>query len=479
MVSRFVQTMNNVVWGFPMVILLLGTHIFFTIRTGLIQKKIIRAISLLRKNEDGRVGTMRPKQVFSAVVASMLGTGNITGLGAAIVVGGPGALFWFWLTGILGMATKYGESLLAVKFRVQDQNGTIKGGPMYVMERGLNKKWMGKWYAAIGAVVSFGIGGAIQVCSVANVVDVDIRMALIGTDNFFTEIVEQWPWITKIIVGVLAALLTAIVILGGVKSITGLCNKILPWIGIFYMAGCVLILIVNRTWIFEACSVILECAFQNTRAAAGIGVAKVIRCGTMRGMFSNEAGLGISGILEANTKSSNPASQGIVSALGTFIDTAVMGFLTGLVMMTSILKSGIALRGVSETEIIINIFERSTNLERSFFVIAIMAFAYTTMLGWSYYGEQCAEYLFGKKVRDIYHILWIAVLAVAPIFQIQLLREAADCLNGLLAIPNLITLWLLNSVVGQETKDYKDHPDKRENGILKDREEEKNHSMYI
>lgn len=483
MVGRWIQTMNDVVWGIPLVVLLLGTHIFFTIRTGFIQKKIGKAVSLLRKNEDGRIGTMRPREVFSAVAASMLGTGNITGLGAAIVMGGPGALFWFWMTGIFGMATKYAETVLAVKFRVKDQDGTIKGGPMYVMERGLNKKWMGKWYAAVGAVAALAIGGAIQICSVANVADVDIRMALVGTNNFFTEIVEQYPWITKAIIGVLAALVTAIVILGGLKSIAAICNTAFPFILTVYTVGSVLILIANHGWIGQACSLILKCAFGSARAVAGgiagAGISKAVRCGTMRGMFSNEAGIGISGIVEANTKSSNPARQGIISLLGTFIDTVVMGMLTGLVMVTGILKNGISISGVSETEIVINLFKRCTSLERFLFVTGIIVFAYLTILGWSYYGEQCAEYLFGKKSREIYQMIWLIVLITAPVCEIQLVREVADCLNGLLAIPNLITLILLAPVVISETKEYRCHPDQKKNKIFEEQEKEKNHSIYI
>lgn len=470
MMSRLIQTLNEIVWGIPTVIFFLGTHLFFTIQTGFIQRKIATAISLLCKNENGRMGMMRPKEIFSAVFASTLGTGSIVGISAALVVGGPGALFWCWVTGMLGAATRYAETLLAVKFRVKDQDGKIKGGPMYVMEKGLNKKWMAKWYAAVGAVAAFGIGCSIQVNAIANVIDANVQIALDGTDNLFSDIMERYPWAAKIVVGVMVALLAALVILGGIKSIAGFCGRILPFMIICYVSGCAAILVMNHEWILKACQVIVKDAFGGVDAAAGgivgTGIISALRYGTMRGLFSSEAGLGMNGIVEAKTKSGNPVRQGMLSSLGTFLDTAVLCTMTGLVLMTSILKEGMPIRGISEVEVITNVFGQLPYIGRGALVVGIMTFAFTTILGWSYYGEQCAQYLLGKKTKEIYQVMWIAVLVTAPIFHMQVLRDFSDLLNILLAVPNLTAILMLSPIVRRETKYYLSYPDERERSIL-------------
>ena len=426
---------------------------------------------------------MRPREVFSTVLASTLGIGNIVGMGTAIVTGGPGAIFWCWICGILGSATRYAETFLAVKFRVKDQNGNIKGGPMYIMERGLHRKWMGKWYAALGLVVAFGSGCFIQVCSVANVVDQNVQTALIGTNNFFTEIVQRYPWITKLIVGTLIALLTILVILGGIKSISGLCRKMLPFMLGLYIVECVMILVINHEWILKACSVILRSAFGDTKAIiggiAGMSVLKILRYGAASGIFSGEVGLGAAGMIEVQTTSTHPAKQGIISSLGSMIDTTMMCILTGLVLMTSILKNGILINELSEIELITAAFSQLPGFGKAALILGIMIFAYTTILGWSYYGEQCAQYLFGNKVRGKYQIFWIVFLIIAPILQISLLIDFFHLAHAAMIVPNVIALLILSPIVKKETDNYLKYPWKKEQTILEEKNKEQESKMFL
>ncbi len=482
MVTRVIQNVNNFVWGFPIIFLLLGTHIFFTIQTGFIQKKIGTAVRLLRKNENGPTGTICPRRAFAAVFASATGMGNIIGIVSSILLGGPGAVLWCCIGGFLGMATKYAESLLSVKFRIKNKYGEIKGGPMYVMEYGMGKKWMGKWYAVVGVMTALGSGCALQVSAIATFIDTNVQAALIGTDNLFSKIAGNHPWTAKVMVGILMALLMMLVVLGGIKSIAGLCRIAYPMMMGIYIAACASVLVLNYRWLGEACAAILSSAFGNVKAVAGgmagAGISAIFGYGALNAMISNEAGLGISGIIEAQSKSCNPVQQALLSCLGTFISTAVLCGLTGLTIVTVVLREGLAVEGMSEMGLITAVLSKAPYLGKTAFILASMVFIYTTILGWSYYGEKCAEYLLGYRIRGSYEILCAAVLAVASVFDIQKVRIFSDFFNAMLAIPNILCILWLSSLVKKETKKYLKFPDRKNLEIL-EKTEERESDMYI
>ncbi len=482
MVTSVIQTVNNFVWGFPIAFLLLGTHIFFTIRTGLIQKKIGMAVSLLKKNEKGCTGTICPRTVFFTVLASTAGMGNIIGIVSSILIGGSGAIFWCCIGGILGMATKYAESLLSIKFRIKNRYGEIKGGPMYVMEYGLHKKWMGKWYAVVGVIAALGSGCALQVSTIASFIDTNMQTALIGTNNFFSEIAGKYPWVVKVMVGVLMALLTILVILGGIQSIAGLCRIIFPLMIGIYIMGCISVLVINQKWIVEACLEMINSAFGSTKAVvggiAGTGISRMLRYGASSAMVSNEAGLGVSGIIEVQSKSCNPVQQALLSSFGTFLNTVILCGLTGLTIMTGVVKNRIVIDEMSEIELIATVFSKIPDFGKVVFIVGIMAFIYTTILGWSYYGEKCAEYLFGYKIRGAYQVIFAVVLIVSSIFEIEKVKVLSDFFNAMLVIPNILSLFLLSSLVRDETKKYLKFPNRKNIEILEEKEE-REFDMYI
>ena len=441
-IFEIVQSVDDFVWGWWMIILLLGTHLFMTVRTGFIQRKsITKGIPLSVSKEEGADGEVSQFGALATALASTIGTGNIIGVGTAVALGGPGAVLWCWLTGVFGIATKYAESLIAVKYRVKTADGRMQGGAMYALERGLNMKWLGMIFAVFAGCASFGIGCATQVNAIAEVCN----------NNLGIE-----PWI----VGVVIAVLTAFVIFGGIKSIASVCEKLVPFMAAFYVLGCIIILAINHDFVFPAIVKICQSAFSNEQAViggfVGGGIRYAIQYGVARGLFSNESGMGSAPIAAAAAKTRNPVRQALVSSTGTFWDTVVVCLMTGLVLVSTMMKN---------TEITMNMTSDGGDLTTAAFgqipylgpfilVVGIITFAYSTILGWAYYGERCVEYFSGKKGLIPYRVLYIAVALIAPVLALDLVWKIADILNALMAIPNLIAVLLLSPVIVKETRKY-------------------------
>lgn len=437
-----VASVDDFVWGWGMIALLLGTHVFLTIRTGFIQRKTItKGIPFSVSKEEGADGEVSQFGALATALASTIGTGNIIGVGTAVALGGPGAVLWCWLTGVFGIATKYAESLIAVKYRVKTADGRMQGGAMYALERGLNMKWLGMIFAVFAGCASFGIGCATQVNAIAEVCN----------NNLGIE-----PWI----VGVVIAVLTAFVIFGGIKSIASVCEKLVPFMAAFYVLGCIIILAINHDFVFPAIVKICQSAFSNEQAViggfVGGGIRYAIQYGVARGLFSNESGMGSAPIAAAAAKTRNPVRQALVSSTGTFWDTVVVCLMTGLVLVSTMMKN---------TEITMNMTSDGGDLTTAAFgqipylgpfilVVGIITFAYSTILGWAYYGERCVEYFSGKKGLIPYRVLYIAVALIAPVLALDLVWKIADILNALMAIPNLIAVLLLSPVIVKETRKY-------------------------
>lgn len=454
-VSSFVKSISDALWGWPMIILLLGTHLFITIRTKFMQRKTLQAIKLSVTAEPETPGDISPFEALTTALASTIGTGNIIGVGTAIALGGPGAVFWCWIAGIFGIATKYAESLLAVKYRVKTKDGTMLGGAMYVLERGLHFKWLGILFAVFAALATFGIGGGVQVNAISSIMQSTFDPNNSLTVNLFGNELS----VVAIIVGVVTTALTAAVIFGGVKSISNVCSKLVPLMAAFYVLGCIIVLIFNFDVLGEAIVLIVKSAFVPTAASGGLigaGIMMAARYGIARGLFSNESGMGSAPIVAAAAQTRNPVRQALISSTGTFWDTVVVCLMTGLVLVSSVLKNpAISLEGLEDGGLLTSLaFAQIPYIGTPILVIGIIAFAYSTILGWSYYGERCVEYLFGKKPLIPYRLLILFVILVGPVISLSIVWDLADILNGLMAIPNLIGVLFLSKVVAKETNYY-------------------------
>ncbi|HJB95316.1 MAG TPA: sodium:alanine symporter family protein [Candidatus Mediterraneibacter intestinigallinarum] len=436
-----IKSADDFVWGWGMIVLLLGTHIFLTLRTGFIQRKTItKGIPLSVSKEEGADGEVSQFGALATALASTIGTGNIIGVGTAIALGGPGAVLWCWLTGVFGIATKYAESLIAVKYRVKTPDGRMQGGAMYALERGLNMKWLGMIFAVFAGFASFGIGCATQVNAIAEVCSTNL-----GID----------PWL----IGVIVAVLTAFVIFGGIKSIANVCEKLVPFMALFYVIGCIIILGINYDYIMPAIQTICRLAFTKGAAAGGLvggGIRLALQYGVARGLFSNESGMGSAPIAAAAAKTKNPVRQALVSSTGTFWDTVVVCLMTGLVLVSTIMKNPAinADQIVDGGELTTLAFSQIPYFGPFILVVGIITFAYSTILGWAYYGERCVEYFAGKFGLIPYRVLYIVVALIAPVLALDLVWLIADILNALMAIPNLIAVLLLSPVIVKETKKY-------------------------
>ena len=447
MLYSIVTPLDKIVWGWGMIVLLLGTHIFLTIRTGFIQRKTItKGIPLSVTKEEGADGEVSQFQALATALASTIGTGNIIGVGTAIALGGPGAVLWCWLTGVFGMATKYSESLIAVKYRVKTEDGRMQGGAMYALERGLNMKWLGMIFAVFAGFASFGIGCATQVNAIAEVCNTNLG-------------IPRW------VIGVIVAVLTAFVIFGGLKSIARVCERLVPFMAAFYVLGCIVILCMNYDYILPAVATICRLAFTKGAAAGGLvggGIRYAIQYGVARGLFSNESGMGSAPIAAAAAKTKNPVRQALVSSTGTFWDTVVVCLMTGLVLVTTIMKNpAINADEISDGGILTTLaFGQIPYIGPFILIVGIVCFAFSTILGWAYYGERCVEYFAGRKGLIPYRVLYILVALIAPVIALNLVWLIADILNALMAIPNLIAVLLLSPVIVAETKKYINDLDK-------------------
>lgn len=440
-IFKAVESVDNFLWGWFMIVLLLGTHLFMTVRTGFIQRKtIVKGIPLSVAAEDGADGEVSQFGALTTALASTIGTGNIIGVGTAIALGGPGAVLWCWLTGVFGIATKYAEALIAVKYRVKTADGRMQGGAMYALERGLGMKWLGVIFAVFAGFASFGIGCATQVNAIAEVCENNLGIS---------------PWI----VGIIVAGLTAVVIFGGIKSIAAVCEKLVPFMALFYIVGCLIILVINYDYIIPAIQTICRLAFTGGAAAGGLvggGIRLAIQYGVARGLFSNESGMGSAPIAAAAAKTKNPVRQALVSSTGTFWDTVVVCLMTGLVLVSTIMKNPAINADQIENggELTTLAFGQIPYLGPFILVVGIISFAYSTILGWAYYGERCVEYFSGRRGLIPYRVLYVAILLIAPILALDLVWKIADILNALMAIPNLIAVILLSPVIAAETRKY-------------------------
>ena len=440
-ISAIINDIDKFVWDWWMIILLLGTHVFLTIRTGFIQRKTIsKGIKLSVVKDPDAEGEVSQFGALSTALASTIGTGNIIGVGTAVAMGGPGAVLWCWLTGVFGIATKYGESLIEVKYRVKTEDGRMQGGAMYALERGLNMKWLGVIFAVFAGFASFGIGCATQVNAIATVCNENLH-------------IPKW------IVGLVIAVLTAIVIFGGIKSIARVCERLVPFMAVFYVIGCIIILCINYDFIIPAIATIFRLAFTPGAAAGGLvggGIKLAIQYGVARGLFSNESGMGSAPIAAAAAQTRNPVRQALVSSTGTFWDTVVVCLMTGLVLVTTIMKNPtINANEIDNGGVLTSMaFAQIPYLGPVILVIGIISFAYSTILGWAYYGERSVEYFAGKKGLIPYRVVYILVAAVAPVLALDLVWTVADILNALMAIPNLVAVLLLSPIIASETKKY-------------------------
>lgn len=439
-IENGIRTLNDFLWGWPLIGLLLGTHLFLTVRTKVIQRFVFRGIQLSLQKEEGSAGDVSPFGALTTALASTFGTGNIIGVGTAIALGGPGAVFWCWLTGVFGMATTYGEALLAVKFRVSTADGKMQGGAMYVLDRGLHMRWLAILFAIFGCVASFGIGCAVQVNAIAAVCNESFNMP-------------------SEIVGIVAAGLAALVIFGGIRSIAGVCERLVPFMSLFYIGGCGAILIHNYDFILPALRTIVMMAFSPGAAAGGLtggGIAMAMRYGIARGLFSNEAGMGSAPIAAAAAKTSSPVRQALVSSTATFWDTVVVCAITGLVLVSSIMKNpSIDMAVAGDGGLLTTMaFAQIPIVGPGILVIGIITFAFSTILGWAYYGECCIRYLTGRHGLIFYRVLYILTAAAAPVIQLNLVWMTADVLNALMVLPNLVSLLCMSDVIVRETRKY-------------------------
>lgn len=436
-IDHFLTELSNFLWGWPMIIMLLGTHVFLTIRLRFPQRHIFKAIRLSVKRDPNAEGDVSQFGSLSTALAATIGTGNIIGVATAIALGGPGAVLWCWLTGVFGISTKYAEGLLAIKYRVKTPSGKMLGGPMYALEKGLGWKWLAILFALFTAIAAFGIGNTVQANAIATVVNESYGVS---------------PWIS----GSFVCLMTAAVVLGGVKNIARVCSMLVPFMAALYVLGCLYILVVNAAYLWPALCLIVEAAFTPEAAGGGfIGstVMMAARFGIARGLFSNESGMGSAPIVAAAAQTRNPVRQALVSSSGTFWDTVIICALTGLVIVSSVLAYPDIdfSNGATLTK---DAFSKIPVIGRPLLTFGLLTFAFSTILGWCYYGERAMEYLKGKRWVLGYRICYIIAVFLGSVMNLAVVWNLADCMNALMAIPNLVSLLFLNGIIVHETQSY-------------------------
>jgi len=434
-VETSLSAASDWVWGPWLLVLLFGTHLFLTIRLGLVQRHLPQALRLSFMRKPEGEGEISHFGALMTALAATVGTGNIVGVATAVAGGGPGAVLWMWLTGVFGIATKYGEAVLAVKYRVIDEKGRVAGGPMYVLERGLGLRPLGIVFAALTAVAAFGIGNMVQAHSIASLLEAG-RLAIPPRHS-----------------GAVMAALAGIVILGGVRSIARVCGLLVPFMAVFYIGGCLILLGMGASQLPETIRLILRSAVTGEAAAGGlvgVGIRETIRYGVARGLFSNESGLGSAPIVAAAAQTKDPVRQALVSSTGTFWDTVVVCLLTGLVIVNT---------GAWQTQhegaaMTRHAFASLGAVGLAILTVGMLTFVFSTILGWSYYGEKAVEYLLGPRAILPYRVLWVAAVFLGAQWKLRAVWDFADVANGLMAVPNLIALLALSGVVARETRAY-------------------------
>ena len=438
MFEQIIDQINGFVWGPVMLTLLLGTGIFLTIGLkGMTISHIPYAFKQLFKGRQGSGdGEISPFNALMTSLSSTIGMGNIAGVATAIGLGGPGALFWMWCAAFVGMATKYAEAVLAVNYRETDEAGRKVGGPMYYIKNGLgdNWKWLGGAFALFGSLAGFGLANTVQSNAVSQVLDTNFN-------------------VPTVISGIIMAVLVGGVLLGGIKRIARVAGKLVPFMAVLYVTATLIILLMNATAIPAAIILVVDSAFNGAAATGGFAGATLmlaLRMGIARGIFSNEAGLGSAPIAHAAAETNSPVRQGTIAMLGTFIDTLVICTMTGLVLIVTGVWSGVP-QGAAMT---LAAFTNALPYGDIILSLCVALFAFTTMLGWSYYGERCAEFLLGPRVITPFRVLWVIGIFVGTQMSLELVWKMTDALNGLMAIPNLIALLLLSPIVFKLTKEY-------------------------
>ena len=432
--EKLLDQISGYVWGVPLLAVLFGTHLFLTFRLGFIQKHTFSAIRLSLTRTSEGAGEISHFGALVTALAATIGTGNIVGVATAVAAGGPGAVLWMWLTGVFGIATKYSEALLSVKYRVVGEDGSVAGGPMYVLEKAMNMKWLAVLFAVFTAVAAFGIGNMVQANSIAAMLQTNFNVS---------------PWIS----GAVMTVFTAVVIIGGIKSIAKVCEYLVPVMALLYVLGCAVLLFLRQDTLPETLQLIFSSAFTGQAALggfAGAGVKEAMRFGIARGLFSNESGLGSAPIVAAAAQTSHPVRQALISSTGTFWDTVVVCAATGIVVV----NSGMWQSGLKGAELTNAAFNEVPYVGNAVLTFGLLTFVFSTILGWSYYGEKAMEYLFGKKLVVPYRWAWVAAVMVGSVASLQVVWTFADIANALMALPNLVSLLVLSPVVAAETKSY-------------------------
>lgn len=430
--ANIISSIDGFLWGLPLIIILVGAHVFLTIRTGFIQKYVFKGIKLSftkdpeLKDEAGEISGFG---ALTSALSATIGTGNIVGVATAVVSGGPGAVFWMWIIGVFGIASKYCESLMSLRYRVRSKDGRMLGGAMFALERGLHQKWLAVLFALFASIAAFGIGCMTQSNSIAGALNANFGL-------------PTWA------VGIAVAVCVGVVILGGVKSIAKVAEKLVPLMAIFYVVGCVIILIMNGSFVGKALVLIVKSAFSPQAGfggAAGFAVGQALQFGAARGLFSNESGMGSAPIVAAAAKTRNPVRQALINMTGTFWDTIVICLMTGLTLVSTVLKyPGLSQAMKDKSVLTYSVFGYIPVIGKPLLVIALVLFAYSTILGWSYYGERAAEYLAGPNIIKIYKALFVVFAFIGCVAELDVVWNIADILNGLMVIPNVIGMVLLS-----------------------------------
>lgn len=421
---------NSFLWSSPLLFLLMGTHLFFTMKLHFPQLRIGKALRLSVTPSDSSVH-VSPFAALATTLAATLGTGNIIGVSTAIALGGPGAVFWCWLTGILGMATAYGECYLGSLFKEKNKDHLYVGGPMYVIKNGLHKKGLACFYAVCTVFAAFGVGCTTQA-------------------NSLTQTTTLTWGLSPHLVGMVAALVSGMVLIGGIKSISRVCTRLVPVLGFLYIGGCLVLLFLNRAVLWESVVTILSCAFNPAAAlggAAGTSLATAARYGIARGLYTNEAGIGTAAIAAASSDTSDPSRQAYVSMTAVFWDTVVMCLLTGLVIVANMLTHPETLTGINETGMAAAAFQFLPLLGNTFLSVSLVAFALTTLIGWSYLGERAVEFLFGTKLISAYKVCYIVMIYIGAVIPLGIVWQCTDLVNAIMVIPNVIALFALQKFV--------------------------------
>ena len=446
-ISQFIISFSDWLWGGFLIVILMVTHVFLTLRLGFIQRHLLKGIRLTISKEKKEKGDISPFSALMTALAATIGTGNIVGVATAVALGGPGAVLWMWFTGVLwtwiggnfGIATKYAESLLSVHFRIKNADGSFSGGPMYVIERGLHCKWLAAIFSLLVIISSFGIGASVQSNSFSAALQESI-----GSES------AAFTWITATVL----TLVVGVIILNGLKGVSRICKALVPLMGFLYVVGCIVLLVLNYQTLPSTLRLIITSAFDPEAAGGGfvgLSIVYVARYGVARGLFSNESGMGSAPIIAASAQTNNPVRQALVSATGTFWDTVVICALTGLVIVNSGQYADSSLQGMQITKAA---FRQIPFLGDQFICIALITFSFSTLLGWYIYAEKSAQYLFGNKSILPYRICFLLSVFAGCIMSINVVWSLGDIFNGLMAIPNLISLLVLSPLIVKLTKKY-------------------------